>query len=103
VLGLAPAAVAVGLAAFLASACVSRFVSFGSVAGAAAAFGAWPFLSRGSPPEERLAVGAFLLALLVFVFVKHVPNLRRIASGTEPRIFAGRAAPAGQDPPRADP
>jgi glycerol-3-phosphate acyltransferase PlsY len=102
VCGMAPLSSVVALAAFLATTGVSRYVSLGSVAGAIAVCASYPALSRGVPQEQRLPVGAFLLVLLAFVFVKHLPNLRRIAAGTEPRIFAGPAAPAGQDPPRAD-
>ena len=102
VFAMAPLSSVVALAAFLATAGVSRFVSLGSVAGAVAACASYPALSRGVPREEALPVGIFLVALLLFVVGKHVPNLRRIAAGTEPRIFAGPAAPAGQDPPRAD-
>ncbi len=94
VFGMAPGSCAAGLLAFLVAAAVSRFVSLGSVVGAAAAPAAFAFLSRGSPPAQRIPIGAFLLLLTGFVLVKHLPNLRRIAAGTEPRIF-------GKEPPLA--
>lgn len=85
---LVPEACAVGAAAFVVVLALFRFVSLGSVAGAAAA-AAWLLWSRrGSPGEELLPVGILTGVLAAAVLARHVPNLRRIAAGTEPRIFA---------------
>jgi glycerol-3-phosphate acyltransferase PlsY len=96
-LALAPAAAAGGLLAFLAAAAAWRFVSLGSVAAAGAALlveAAVPWRPGGPPEGARLPVVAFLSLLFLLVLAKHVPNLRRIAAGTEPRIGGpGAAAP----------
>jgi glycerol-3-phosphate acyltransferase PlsY len=90
-----PEAAAVGAAAFVLVLAVSRFVSLGSVAGTLAAAG-WLFWSRReAPPAELLPVGLLVGALGAAVVVRHLPNLGRIAAGTEPRVFAGKEPPRG--------
>jgi len=104
VLGMAPAACAVGLAAFVAVAGISRMMSLGSVAAAVAAPLAFVFfLNEGGSPAQRVPVGAFLVTLAILVLVRHVPNFRRIAAGTEPRIGQRPAAapPPAKENPRA--
>jgi glycerol-3-phosphate acyltransferase PlsY len=99
-----PAAVVAGFAGFLVTAALFRFVSLGSVVAAVAAAGCASWLGRGSPVAERLPVESFLWLLAVLVLLRHLPNLRRIAAGSEPRIFVRGAAPPppdGKEPPRA--
>ncbi len=99
---LAPLALAVGLAAFGATAAISRFVSLGSVVAALATTAAYVLL--GGPPEgPRLPAFVLLAVFAALVLVRHVPNFRRIAAGTEPRIGEGAppppaaSAPAGEE------
>jgi len=99
---LAPGSFGAGVAVFLLVLAVSRFVSLASVAGAVAA-AAWLLPShRTSPVGEILPVGLLLGALAAAVVLRHAPNLRRIAAGTEPRILAGTPPPPadGKEPPR---
>lgn len=100
---LVPDALGVGVLVFLLVLALSRFVSLGSVLGAVAA-AAWLFWSRrDSPGDPLLPVGLLLGALVAAVVLGHIPNLRRIAAGTEPRVFAGAPPPPapGKEPPRA--
>ena len=76
---LSPMAAGAGLLGFGIAAGLSRFVSLGSVVAAVCALGAALFLDRAPVP-------GFVALLALFVILKHVPNLRRIAGGSEPRI-----------------
>jgi glycerol-3-phosphate acyltransferase PlsY len=108
-LGLAPWATLTVLGVFLAVVLITRMVSAGSLAGAAAlpplvlAFKEWlpasarlslDDLARGGwgPAARPVLWLACVLALLVWV--KHIPNIQRILAGTEIRFGrgAGRAA-----------
>ena len=103
VLVLSPWAAAAGFAGFLLAAAGWRFVSIGSIAAAVGAAGAQGWVSRGTPAGDRLPVEGFLWLLALVVLLLHVPNLRRIAAGTEPRIFGKHASPAaGKEPARED-
>jgi len=85
-LPLAPAATAVAVVVFAATAAASRYVSLGSVAGAGAlAAGAFVL---GSPPAVAWCA-AFLAAL---VACKHRGNLRRLVQGTESRVGGGASS-----------
>lgn len=81
--GLAPRAVLIVLAVFLIIVAIFRYVSLGSVVGAAI----FPFLAfflyhgRSSPAGLAVMLGASLLIIL-----KHHANLRRLLSGTENRL-----------------
>ncbi len=87
-LGIAPAAAGVGLAVFIVTVVLTRWVSLGSIlAGVAVpAAGLWfygipePLLAR----NPLLAGALFVMGLLVIV--KHRANLKRLLAGTEPRI-----------------
>ena len=71
---------AIAVAIFLAVAGLTRYISVGSMI----AILSVPFLMLAfhlEPPY--LAVGAFAAAFTVF---KHIPNIKRLLSGTEPRI-----------------
>ncbi len=102
-LALSPWAAAAGGAGFLLAAGATRFVSFGSMVAAVTACGAEVLLGAGRPPAERIPAGSFVLLLACLVLWKHVPNMRRIAAGTEPRIGARPASPpegGGKEPHR---
>ena len=102
-----PAAAAAGCGAFLLAGAVCGVVALGAVGAGGTAAAAASWLGRGSPAAERLPVESFLWILAVVVLLRHVPNLRRIAAGTEPRIGSRTAASpadegnAGKEPPRA--
>jgi glycerol-3-phosphate acyltransferase PlsY len=97
VAGLSPLACGAGLFAFVATAAAFRFVSLGSVVAAVAAPVSFLLVERGTPAASRAPVAGFLALLGLGVILKHLPNLRRIAEGTEPRILAG--PPAAAPPP----
>ena len=64
------------------------FVAFAAIPLAAAMWlGAPVWLSA---VLALLAVLAFVALLGLVVVLKHLPNLRRMAAGTEPRIFGDR-------------
>jgi glycerol-3-phosphate acyltransferase PlsY len=82
-----PTSIALGLWIILFA--LSRRVSVGSIG---AAF-AYPFLivwltPAGAYRTAIIAIGS-LMALLILI--RHVPNMKRLASGTEPALF-GRGA-----------
>jgi len=108
-LGLAPWATLTVLGIFLAVFLASRMVSAGSLAGAAAlpplvaAYHEWlPLAARRSLADMArggwapLARPVFWLAcaLALLVWVKHVPNIRRILAGTENRFGRGAGSRA---------
>ena len=68
---------------------MTRYVSLGSILGAASfpAF-AW-FTVRGDRPAFFIAV-QIVVALLIIV--KHHPNIRRLLTGTEHRFGAAKTA-----------
>ena len=92
-----PIAAGVGLAAFVVTAAASRFVSLGSLAAALAAAAAGTWLADADPSsEERLPLRVFVWTLAAVVVVLHLPNLRRIAQGTEPRLGGGGEGDRGK-------
>jgi acyl phosphate:glycerol-3-phosphate acyltransferase len=80
-LALAPLAMAVCLAVFVAVVAVSRYVSLGSVVAVALLPPAASLLSRA--PRSVVAVAA---ATALLVIVKHVENLKRLALGRERKL-----------------
>ncbi len=96
---LAPWAAAAGVAGFALAALPFRFVSLGSVVAAAAALCARHLAAAGGPrgawTGDALPGTIFVTALSAFVVLRHIPNLRRIAAGTEPRIGEKRR-PGGE-------
>jgi glycerol-3-phosphate acyltransferase PlsY len=80
---LAPVAVAASLVVFAVTAALTRYVSVGSVAGAAA-LATFAF-ALGSPPAVSWAA-TFVAALVIW---KHRANLQRLAKGTESRVGSG--------------
>lgn len=79
-IGAAPVAAATALSGFILVVAVTRYVSLGAIVAAVIAV-AVCFLSRSSATVE--GVFAALCALIV---VKHIPNIKRLASGTESKI-----------------
>jgi glycerol-3-phosphate acyltransferase PlsY len=84
-LGVAPAAVGIGLAAWALLFAVTRYVSVASIGAAlAVAAGGW-WLYR---PD--LVLPAVLTVLCLLVVLRHKGNMARLAAGTENRISFGR-------------
>ena len=81
-LGIAPAAVGIGFAAFAATVLITRWVSLGSILAALAVPAAYLWLYGTG---NRLLAGA-LVAMGLLVVVKHRANIGRLINGTEPRI-----------------
>ncbi len=80
---LAPAAVAASVVVFAVTAALTRYVSVGSVAGAAA-LATFAF-ALASPPAVSWAA-TFVAVLVIW---KHRGNLQRLAKGTESRVGSG--------------
>jgi len=85
VLGIAPAAVAIGLAVWLLCFLVLRYVSLASILAATAiAIGAWvmgPVLNQSSA-----LVPTALSLMAVLIVLRHHANIRRLLAGTENRF-----------------
>ena len=89
-LALLPLAAGCGLAVFLVTAAVTRYVSLASLVGAVSVpVAAWTLAVGGwtmplSPPTLVLTV-----ATVGLIFLRHRPNLRRLAAGNERRLGGG--------------
>jgi glycerol-3-phosphate acyltransferase PlsY len=82
ILGLAPGLALVSFALWGVALGVSRFISVASVlACIAVIIGSWL-------PQFQVPVpSAIVITLMgVLAFIKHIPNLKRLAAGTEPRV-----------------
>jgi len=82
-LGIAPAAAGIGLAVFAVVLALTRFVSLGSILAAATVAGAGLWLYGA---DNRLLAGE-LAVMGALVIGKHRSNIRRLFTGTEPRLF----------------
>ena len=86
-LALAPAALLVTVPLFLLATSLSRYVSLGSLAAAAAT----PLVLLGwRYPPATVAVGTIVAALIV---IRHRDNIRRLRFGTEARIGRAERSP----------
>jgi glycerol-3-phosphate acyltransferase PlsY len=85
-LGIAPTAVLVCLVAFVVIVGVTRYVSLGSIVGAAVfPIASW-WLNSGT---RDAAVMAFVVASALLIILRHKDNIRRLLAGNENR-FGGR-------------
>jgi glycerol-3-phosphate acyltransferase PlsY len=85
-LGIAPTAVLASLAAFIVIVALTRYVSLGSMIGAAV----FPVAAWWLNPETRDAtVMALIVASALLIIVRHKDNIRRLLAGNENR-FGGR-------------
>lgn len=90
-LGLAPLAVAVVLAVFVAIVATTRFVSLGSIVGAIA----FPFAAWWLNPQTRSAsIMLFIAASSLLIIVRHKDNIRRLLAGNENRFGGGKSGAA---------
>ena len=82
-LGIAPTAILVVLALFVAIVAVTRYVSLGSIVGAAVfPFAAWWL----NPSTRSVAVLGLLGASSLLIIIRHKDNIRRLLAGTENRF-----------------
>ena len=85
-LGIAPAAVGIGLAVWLLAFVLSRYVSVASIlTAAAAAMSAWWLYFRQDDPDTWLRPGALTLMAAVII-ARHKGNIQRLCQGTEHRF-----------------
>ncbi len=82
-LALAPKAVLIALVIFAAVVIAFRYVSLGSILGAAA-FPVFAWLLNGE--KNSPGVLAAMIAASALIILKHHPNIRRLLSGTENRF-----------------
>ncbi len=88
--GIAPAAVVIVLLIFLAIVAVTRYVSLGSIVGAAV----FPAAAWWLNPDLRDPVVLFFMcASSLLIIVRHKDNIRRLLSGSENR-FGGKKSGA---------
>lgn len=80
VLGIAPIVGLTGFASFLACLAVSRYVSLSSIVGTLMVV-VTAILTKQSP-----LVLAVLSLVCAFVIIRHVPNIKRLINGTEPKV-----------------
>jgi len=85
-----PAATLVAFGLWVLLVLVSRRVSVGSV-GAALAYPILVMAFDATSPHRRLHLAAASLVALLIV-VRHIPNLKRLASGSEPATFGAKKA-----------
>lgn len=88
-LGIAPAAVGIGLAVFAGTVVATRWVSLASMLGCAVAAAAGFWLYGKTNP----LLAWILVAMTLLVIWRHRANLVRLAKGTEPRIVGGNKTP----------
>ena len=86
-LGIAPAAILVSLAVFVAVVAITRYVSLGSMLGAAI----FPVAAWWLNPETRsTAVILLITASSLLIIVRHKDNIRRLLAGNENRFGGGK-------------
>jgi acyl phosphate:glycerol-3-phosphate acyltransferase len=98
---LTPLPAGIALATWALLAVLFRYVSLASVVAAVALLAA-QLLLDDKALAARLPITIFVAAIVTLVILRHVPNLRRLAAGTESKIGAKRTAdappPAATDP-----
>lgn len=91
-----PVAMLIAGAAWLLTAAVTRLVSIASIALAFAFPAAILLLRTPRAPGEaafrdgELPLFLFACAAGLFIIIRHIPNIRRVLAGTEPRMFTKR-------------
>jgi glycerol-3-phosphate acyltransferase PlsY len=90
-LGVAPPAVGISLLLFVVIVAVTRYVSLGSMAGAAV----FPIAAWWLNPETRSpAVLVLMAASSLLIIVRHKDNIRRLMAGKENRFGGGKKSAA---------
>jgi glycerol-3-phosphate acyltransferase PlsY len=90
-LGIAPAAILVVLALFVAIVAVTRYVSLGSIVAAAVFPSAAWWLN---PSTRSLAVVGLLSVSSLLIIIRHKDNIRRLVAGNENRFGGGKSGAA---------
>jgi glycerol-3-phosphate acyltransferase PlsY len=86
-LGLAPWATLSIIVIFALLTALTRMVSVGSMGAAAALpFFVWYYHEAGESPPEPGRFFYLSLVLAAFIWLKHIPNIRRIMAGTENKL-----------------
>lgn len=96
-LGIAPAAIGIGMAAWLAVFLAFRYVSLASMLAAAVIAGA-AWVLRPGGGAASLLVPTAMTGLAALVIWRHKGNIQRLLNGTESR-FARKQRPAGKTEP----
>ncbi|MFN0207586.1 MAG: glycerol-3-phosphate 1-O-acyltransferase PlsY [Planctomycetota bacterium] len=86
-LALQPAAFLIAGAIWILTAAASRFVSLASIALAIAFPIAIYILNGAEYCKAQWPVMALALLAAIFIIARHIPNLKRVAAGTEPKMF----------------
>jgi glycerol-3-phosphate acyltransferase PlsY len=90
-LGIAPAAILLSLAVFVAIVAVTRYVSLGSIVGAAVfPAAAWWLNSETRSATVMLLIGASSLLIII----RHKDNIRRLRAGNENRFGSSKKGSA---------
>ncbi len=90
-LAIAPLAILVVLAVFVAIAAVTRYVSLGSIIGALA----FPVAAWWLNPETRSTYVMLLIAASsLLIVIRHKDNIRRLLAGNENRFGGGKSGAA---------
>lgn len=82
-IALAPHAMLIVVTTFIVVAALTRMVSAGSILAATALPLALWYAGESGPGERTLWLGVLLC---IFIWVRHIPNIRRIMAGTENRL-----------------
>lgn len=90
-LGIAPAAILLSLAVFVAIVAVTRYVSLGSIVGAAV----FPFAAGWLSPSTRsVPVILLLAASSLLIIIRHKDNIGRLLAGNENRFGGSKKGSA---------
>ena len=76
------------VAAFAIALAITRMVSVGSLSSVVGALGGYLLFSASGWLSFNWATLAFILVAGTIVYVRHLPNIQRIARGVEPRLGA---------------
>jgi len=95
-LALAPAAFGVGIAVWLACLFAFRYVSLASVAMAVAFPTTLVLLDPERALGDEISVTVAVVLVCALLVWRHRGNLKRIAAGTEPKVFTGKRVEGGE-------
>jgi len=83
IIGLNPLVAAIAYGVYLVVLAISRYVSLGSVVATASVFLMFLFWKHANAPLSYQLLAGILFVAIIY---KHIPNLKRIANKTEPKI-----------------
>lgn len=82
---LAPQALAVAVAVWMATVFISRFVSLGTMVGAAALVVSIIVIYE-QPFGNEICLTGFSILMCIIILIRHISNIKRLVNGTENRI-----------------